>query len=210
MDTKRINNNIKFSYDIERVEMINMDTEQVPLIMTRRTKVYMFMKQYFSMLYDIYFHLYGLMMFEIFFYLYYIVKIEKSKVIRMIEEFSEYSMNIISSKIDLTDLNKYIQQLASNPLCTSLLTNFETIQNSNIMQSCFNFIYFLNIFLVILTTFHICIYRSYKKLGKAFIKTIFFLTFCAIFEYIFFISIVMNYKILSKEESLCYFLNTIK
>jgi hypothetical protein len=202
MDTKIIN----LSNDIEMVEILS---SPINFTTSVNNKLYTFITDYFNML-DIYLHLYGIMMFEIFFYLYYIVQIEKSKVINMIEEFADYSMNLIRSKIELSSLNTYIIELADNPICKSLTTKYQTIQNSKIIQACFNFIYFLNIFLVLLTTFHICIYRSPRKLCKSFIKTVFFLILCGIFEYFFFISIVMNYKILSTDESLCYFLNKIK
>lgn len=166
---------------------------------------------YFSSAYDIYFHLYGIMMFEIFFYLYYIVRIEKKNVIQLIQSFAHYTMHVLNAQIDLSNLKEYIFKIATqNPICNSLLSNFENKEDADTIENCIHYIYCLNLLLIVLTICHYCIYRSVKKIGKSLLKTLFFMLFCGVFEYLFFICIIMNYKIISKEESLCYFLNEIK
>lgn len=164
----------------------------------------------YFIIYDAYFHLYGIMMFEIFFYLYFVIRIEKDKVLYLIKAFANYLMTLLRSKMNIPQINRLINTIANDPVCDSLTNNFETVQNADVIQSCFHYIYFLNIILFALTVVHYFIYRSFKKILKSFGYAVLFIVFCAIFEYFFFIFIVMNFKIISKEETTCYFLEEIK
>ena len=137
----------------------------------------------FCIVYGAYFHLYGIMMFEIFFYLYFVIRIEKDKVLYLIKAFANYLMTLLRSKMNIPQINRLINTIANDPVCDSLTNNFETVQNADVIQSCFHYIYFLNIILFALTVVHYFIYRSFKKILKSFGAAVIFIAFCAIFEY---------------------------